>query len=265
MNDRALIRAARDAAVPPLVLLHGFMGAPASWSGVVGALEHGGPVHAPLLPGHGRPPRPLPRDFADAVDRLIAGLPRQFYLVGYSLGGRLGMAIACNYPERCLGLVAVGAHPGMRTRSERTVRVRWEDERARVLQARGLPAFVDAWEAMPLFASQAALSNEVRGAQRRIRESHDAGALSQVLRVLGTGRMPELDLEHSCVPIVAVTGQRDPHAAAVAQFAKLRGVRHVTLKGVGHNPLLEAPGPLARLIDECCGVSSEVRTLENHP
>ncbi len=263
MKPNSMLRQARDAAAPPLVLLHGFMGAPASWSSVVEALTHAGAVHAPLLAGHGCPPRALPRAFWDVVDQLAAELPAQFHLVGYSLGGRLALGLACRHPTRCLGLVAVGAHPGMAV-PERAARVRWEDERALALETQGLPAFVDGWEALPLFASQAALPTATRRAQRRIREAHDAGALAQVLRVLGTGRMPELELEECRAPIVLVSGEYDPSDAAAAAVARMPRARHVTLPGVGHNPLIEAPERLARLIDESCGVGSEARTLENH-
>lgn len=266
MNLGTSTRSSRHAARAPLLLLHGFMGAPMSWSAVAMALTHPGPVLTPVLPGHGRPPRPVPATFWDAVDQLAADLAEPAFVVGYSLGGRLGLGLACRHPRRVRGLIAVGAHPGLRAESERDARVRWEDAQALALEARGLSRFIDAWEQLPLFASQSALPLPVRAAQRRIREAHDANALARVLTVLGTGNMPPLALEATRVPVTLVTGEHDVKLASAARelTAIAPQISHQTVPAVGHNPLLEAPLLLGRLIDERLTAWSKARTQETH-
>lgn len=228
----------------PLWLLHGFLGAPASWAGV---LEHlARPARATWLFGHGAPPREVPRDFWAAVDALAAEMSEPALVVGYSMGGRLALGLACRYPERVRGVVAIGARLGL-DEAARCARIGWEESLARKLEREGLPSFVEAWEKLPLFASQAALPAAKLAAQRAVRLGHDASALARCLRALGTGRMPRLALAPHAI---VVRGELDPGAEEAPLPDR-------TLAGVGHNPLIEAPETLARLLD------TELRTLEN--
>ncbi len=246
-----------------LVLLHGFLGAPASWASVVESLAHRYVVRAPWLFGHGRPPRAVPEGFWQAIDELAAELTEPVYLAGYSLGGRLALGLACRHPRRVRGVIAVGAHLGLDSIAERHERTTWEAEQVAKLEGSGLPSFVDAWEKLPLFASQAAVPGPRLAAQRAVRLSHDPAELARVLVALGTGRMPRLEPEHAGVPVLLVTGEYDHKLAAVAR-ARPR-LRHASIPGAGHNPLLEAPRALGRLIDEQLRDWSATRTQENHP
>src|SRR5207244_3830457 len=73
-----------------------------------------GAVARPRLPGHGLSPSPLPGSFDAAVDELAAKLAPPTWIVGYSMGARLGLALALRHPERCRGALLVGAQPGLR-------------------------------------------------------------------------------------------------------------------------------------------------------
>ena len=246
----------------PLWLLHGFLGAPASWTRVVESLEARAGVRAPWLFGHGQPPRDVPEGFWQAVDALAAELSEPAFVAGYSLGGRLALGIACRHPRRVRGVIAIGAHLGLDSDLERGERIAWETALATKLERAGLPSFVDAWEKLPLFASQAALPAAQRSTQRAVRLSHDAAALARVLTALGTGRMPALEPERAGVPVLLVTGEHDEKLSAVAR-ARPR-LRHRIVPDAGHNPLLEAPHALGRLIDEQLRDWSATRTQENH-
>lgn len=236
-----------------LVLLHGFLGGPESWARFATALRHSGPVHAPRLFGHGQPPREVPPDFWGAVDALADEIPPRAIVIGYSLGGRLALGLACRHGERLAGVVAIGARPGITDAAERGARVSWEDELAEALERGGIERFVERWEALPLFASQRELPSALLAAQRRLRTSHDPRALGKVLRNLGTGRMPVLPLDRAKAPVALLAGEHDPR----------RGALHAPVPGAGHNPLLEAPEALVRIIrDQLARWSSP---LENHP
>ena len=53
MSGPAVVREARGAGGPPLLLLHGFLGSPRAWDEVLEALADHGAVSIPWLPGHG--------------------------------------------------------------------------------------------------------------------------------------------------------------------------------------------------------------------
>ena len=65
-------------------------------------------------------------------------------------------------------------------------------ERAAALRRGDLTAFVDAWEALPLFATQRALPSAVQAQQRAARLVHDALALAWAFEVAGLACMPDL-------------------------------------------------------------------------
>lgn len=95
------------------LLLHGFMGTPADFGELPQAIERAGwDVCAPLLPGHGTDPRDLESLTADAmlegVEAELADLQRrheQVVVVGFSLGGALGLLLAEQHDADGLVLV----------------------------------------------------------------------------------------------------------------------------------------------------------------
>ena len=139
-----------------LLLLHGFLGAPSTWDLVAPG------VAAAFLPGHGPTPDTRPASFAAAVDAIAATLTEPVVVAGYSMGARLALGLAIAHPRLVRAAVLAGVNPGV-DEGERAARVAWEVAQAAAILERGLPAFVDAWERLPLFASQRGLSDEQIG------------------------------------------------------------------------------------------------------
>src|SRR3990170_5517188 len=96
-----------------LLLLHGFTQTGASWDGVIRALE--GRYRA-LAPDLGAGP------WEAELDRLEGLAPGSLALAGYSMGGRLALALALRRPERVQALVLVSASPGLAAADERGAR-----------------------------------------------------------------------------------------------------------------------------------------------
>jgi 2-succinyl-6-hydroxy-2,4-cyclohexadiene-1-carboxylate synthase len=228
------------------LLLHGFTGTPQSLAGL-GAPE--GSV-APTLAGHLG--TEVVGGFWDEVERLVALAPDCAGLFGYSLGGRLALGMLARYPERFEHAVIVSAHPGLQTEEERAERREGDARFVTLLRERGLTAFVDAWQALPLWASQGALPPAAKLAQREQRLRHQPHGLAQSLIQHGLGEMPDLRPELAKVKsrVVLVVGERDPKFARLGQelSAIMPGATLATAAGAGHNLLLERPALLSALL-----------------
>src|SRR5262245_28816608 len=125
-------------------LLHGFAGDPAVWD----AVPFAGRVIA--LPGHGGGDvRATWDDNLDAIAREIGDVD---IVVGYSLGARVALGLVAT--GRVPRVVLVSVNPGIAD-GERAARRASDAAWAAMLRERGIAAFVDAWQAQPLFASQA--------------------------------------------------------------------------------------------------------------
>jgi 2-succinyl-6-hydroxy-2,4-cyclohexadiene-1-carboxylate synthase len=246
-RDPGLQHPAKGAGGPPLVLLHGFLGAPASWQAVLDALPHHGPVWCPWSPGHG-PAAPAPSSWQATVQALAAALPAGAVLAGYSMGARLALAAALLPGTALRATVLVGGHVGLATAAEREARAAPDARRAAALRAGPLEAFVTEWEALPLFASQQALPTALLAQQRAQRLAHDAQALAWAFDVAGLACMPDLRPAVAAArqPLHFLTGALDARFTALAAtLARPPWVTHAVLPGAGHNLLLEAPAAVA--------------------
>lgn len=236
----------------PVVFLHGLLGAPSSWRVVAQELQHQGGLHAETVAGHGPAPR-MHASLVSAVDAIADRWAEQpAHFVGYSLGGRLALALAALRPECTLSVVAIGAHPGLKDEGERLRRQRWEMDLCDILVSDGLEAFVAHWEQLPMWESQAALSSELLHHQRETRLSHSPAGVAWALQTLGTGSMPSFHgaLQNTEIPITLVAGARDEKFAALnnATATLNPSITAEMVPDVGHNVVLEAPVELAALI-----------------
>lgn len=228
--------------------LHGFTGTPESFAGC--DLPPGSVT--PVLGGHLH--TPVRGDFEDEVERLATlGADAECQgLFGYSLGGRLALGILARYPERFQHALVASAQAGLATDEERRARrdgdARWES----LLRERGLIAFVDAWQALPLWASQGDLPEDVKRAQRAQRLRHSADGLADSLVHHGLGKMPDLRPRLASIRtrVDLLVGERDQKFVALAKELStlIPDVRLTIAPGAGHNLLLEQPAHCASLL-----------------
>ncbi len=238
-----------------VIALHGFAGAPSVWRRILARASR--PFEAVYLPLVGHGAAPSGRGFTDEVRRLWALVDEvttgSVEIFGYSLGARLGLAMALDRPDRVDRAVLVGVHPGLESPAEQEARRASDAVWQALLRAEGVTAFADAWQAQPLFATQARLDEALLAEQRRERITHDAEGLATSLEHTGLGVMPAFwdDLAGLTVPVDLVVGALDPKflaLAARAERALPRG-RLTVVPGSGHNVLLEAPEAVAAVID----------------
>src|SRR5437763_12963670 len=107
------------AAAPAIVFLHGLGSCADDWTWPVPAFERDHRLLLVDLPGHYRSPLPAGRltvdTMADAVGALLARLGEPpAHVVGLSLGGCVGLALALRAPERVRSLTLVNAAAHLR-------------------------------------------------------------------------------------------------------------------------------------------------------
>ena len=239
-----------------VVCLHGFLGDPQEWQPVAQALGPGLRCRTPALPGHdgAPPPGETFEALADALwARLASDLPPRFALVGYSLGGRLALALAERHPQRISALILEGAHPGLQDASARAQRRRHDDAWARRLSTGSWLENLDAWYRQPVFAD---LSEARRRALIQRRAGHDPQHLAATLRAASLAGQPDLRpaLRRLPAPSAYIAGARDQTFSAIADdlATQTQGLTVVKIDGVGHNCHAEAPEAVAAVIQRIC-------------
>jgi 2-succinyl-6-hydroxy-2,4-cyclohexadiene-1-carboxylate synthase len=239
--------------VSSLLCLHGFTGSPESWDFLP---EFPGTTRiAPALVGHAssNADSDVTR-FEDEVDRLatFASGAGQWHVVGYSLGARLALGLALRHPLRVQRLTLVSAHPGLTSEAERTVRRASDAAWCELLLTQGVPAFVEAWQAQPLWASQARLSAATRTQKQKERLSHSASGLCRSLRVTGLAEMPNYlrELPKIQVPTTVIAGALDEKFSKLAEMIAhhIPGARLEIVANAGHDLLLERPDFITEVI-----------------
>ncbi|HYO44085.1 MAG TPA: alpha/beta fold hydrolase [Candidatus Limnocylindrales bacterium] len=244
---------------PTLLLLHGFTGAGASWSGHLDAFAGHARVLAPDLPGHGRNPATATiaamtvEATADALASYLAAegaLPA--VVLGYSMGARIALRLAVAHPAVVVGLILESPSAGIADPIERSRRREADEALADRIERDGIEDFVTTWEQSAVFAAHASLEPDLLARQRAIRLASDPAGLAASLRAAGQGAMEPLHdlLDAVTAPTLVIGGTIDtvgrPRAEQVA--AGIAGARLELLEGVGHTPHLEAPAVFRRLV-----------------
>lgn len=245
----------------PVLLLHGFTGSLRPLDATAAGLRAAG--HATIavdLLGHGRSDAPrapeaytMERCTQDLAAVLDAAGVRDAAVLGYSMGGRIALGLACARPERVRAAVLVGASAGIADPVERAARRAADEALAAAIERDGVAAFVERWMAQPLFASQARLGPEALARARRERLANRAAGLAGSLRGVGTGAQPPLHeaLARLATPFLFVAGAEDPKFCAIARELAGRAPRGraVVVPGAGHAAHLESP---ATFLAEAC-------------
>jgi 2-succinyl-6-hydroxy-2,4-cyclohexadiene-1-carboxylate synthase len=234
---------------PSIMLLHGFTGAASNWRHVMAALASSHYVIAPDLLGHGSTDAPedseryaMPAAAADlfALWQQLGLQP--LHLVGYSMGGRLALYLALAYPQMVAWLTLESASPGLDTESERAARRASDEALASRIERDGIPSFVNAWENLPLFATQ---TPEAKATLRAVRLAQRPHGLANSLRGMGTGAQPSLwsRLSELSMPVHLIVGALDSKFVAINQQmqAQLPDARLTLIADAGHTVHLEQP------------------------
>lgn len=240
---------------PWLVLLHGLLGSGEDWQPILPFLNDR-PVLLVDLPGHGDSRHQSADSFDDVSRQLTALLAEEgvndYWLLGYSLGGRIAMFHAC-YGETSglLGLLVEGGHPGLATADEREARALHDARWARRFAKEPLAQVLADWYQQPVFADLT-LAHRQTLVQRR--SHNDGAAVADMLNATSLSRQPSLtaSLQQLSVPFGYVCGERDIKFQTLARQAALP---LLSVADCGHNAHQENPS----------GYAARIRSLISHP
>jgi 2-succinyl-6-hydroxy-2,4-cyclohexadiene-1-carboxylate synthase len=240
-----------DRTAPALFLLHGFTGNRSAWRHLEPLLGPHHRVFAADLPGHGGAPLPTRTGFEafeETLDALQAILHREApggaSILGYSQGARMALGLALRPAVKVQKLVLESVSPGLRWPKERRNRQMDDEALAQRLETDGLSAFMDFWEALPMFAGLRALPEPERQALRRRREGSSPEGLAGALRRVGVACQPSYweRLSALRVPTLLLTGAEDKKFTDIARQAQrdIPTAYHRAFEGCHHAPHLEA-------------------------
>ncbi|WP_236636378.1 MULTISPECIES: alpha/beta fold hydrolase [unclassified Exiguobacterium] len=233
----------------PVLLLHGFT-SNAGWLSYFPDL----PVRlvAPSLLQHGQTgscsvARAKMSQQVKDLSTLLDTDERPWTVIGYSLGGRIGMTLAaCD--ERVDHFIGISTTPGL-TASERRARRDADERLARRIETDGIEAFVAAWEMLPLWRQ----TDEMRASLRHERLAQDPSALANSLRAIGTGSMPSLWTHLDRLPRTdLIVGAHDVKFQTIARDMRERrpDIRIHEISGAGHAPHIENTQQFGTMIEK---------------
>jgi 2-succinyl-6-hydroxy-2,4-cyclohexadiene-1-carboxylate synthase len=195
----------------PLVFLHGFLGSPQDWEGVI---KH------------------LPEYSCGALSYPFQ-IPPDSILIGYSMGGRI--ALRSSQPK-----ILLSTHPGLKTSEEKAERLRQDQLWIKKLQQEPLDSFLKAWYAQPLFDSLRTHPAFPEVLSRRLKQ--DPEVLARMLSQESLARQ-----EFILPKAVFLHGQFDQK---YAQLYKNLNISSLEISNAGHAAHLENPHECARAIRE---------------
>ncbi|MDN4607800.1 2-succinyl-6-hydroxy-2,4-cyclohexadiene-1-carboxylate synthase [Sporosarcina highlanderae] len=260
--------------LPTIIFLHGFTGSTATWREVRDQLKGSYRTIAIDMTGHGKttiPENPERYAMEEQIEDLNTVIERlsihSFYLVGYSMGGRIALAYTIHYPERVRSLILESASPGLKEETEREKRKHADALLAKKIIENGITSFVDKWESIPLFDSQKSLPEKKRDSLRTERLQQSEKGLANSLLGIGTGSQQSYwdDLGTIKKPVYLITGELDTKFVGIArEMKKLVPIcRHFSVSAVGHAIHVENPHFFATMIKEYVQDIHESKEEEN--
>jgi len=205
---------------PLIVFLHGFMGNLDEFDGVIKLLSDDFSYLTIDLPGHGKTlllgeDEDYQMEYtALAIIQLLDELKiSQCFLLGYSMGGRLGLYLTLNFPQRFIQVILLSASPGLTTDTERLARRQSDRQIARKLRECGEKSsfanFLNHWYNQPIFGNLKSHPRYPEILASRLKNHPEE--LAKSLDFMGTGQQPSLwePLKNNHVPLLLLVGEAD--------------------------------------------------------
>ncbi|WP_310485360.1 2-succinyl-6-hydroxy-2,4-cyclohexadiene-1-carboxylate synthase [Chamaesiphon sp. VAR_48_metabat_403] len=206
-----------DRTLPPLLLLHGWMGSCEDYCEVIELLRSNFYCIAIDLPGHGKAQTIDEEsgynfiDTARGIVRLLDDLKIDCCTIaGYSFGGRLALYLALEFPDRFDRVILESTSPGLATQAQRQARIASDRQIIDRLITDNFAEFVKDWYRQSLFVGIDKHPNFPDLILRRIATNQPIN-LARSLQFAGLGMQPYLGdrLKTATVPILLIAGELD--------------------------------------------------------
>ncbi|MRN07723.1 2-succinyl-6-hydroxy-2,4-cyclohexadiene-1-carboxylate synthase [Lactobacillus sp. 0.1XD8-4] len=239
---------------PTIVCLHGFTGTLGTFSNLFPDRDYN--FLGIDLIGHGQtsiyvhPAYYRMENVISNLQKLMRSLQiKPYYVLGYSMGGRVALAWAVNDPN-VKGLILESARPGIADEDERQARRQNDNRLAGKILAHPLADFVNYWENIPLFASQKQLSSKIRQHIRKQRMSQQSYGLAMSLMMMGTGQQKNY---WGClpqkIPVLLVVGEQDQKFQEIARKMRSKAPQMtISILPSGHCVHLEVPVLFSKMV-----------------
>lgn len=245
----------------PIILLHGFTGDSTTWKDLIPFLSNRFQVVSIDIIGHGETvsPKDIHHYHMENVVHHIAKIMQQnnidqAHFLGYSMGGRLALSFAMEYPAKVKSLILESASPGLKTAAERDERRIKDHQLAQMILTKGIESFVRHWENIPLFASQKRLPVWKQESIRLQRLSNDPVGLANSLKGMGTGEQPSWwdDLYRLNMPVLIICGVLDEKFCNISKEMQkhIPNANYKEVKNVGHAIHVEVPKKFGTIVSE---------------
>lgn len=232
-----------------LVCLHGFMGSFKTFEFLKKQTDYN--VIAIDLIGHSFSEQSSNKEdyqlkhIAESLEQIFDKLNLdEFYLLGYSYGGRVAMTYAYSYPNRVKHLILESASFGLSTEEERNGRHLNDQKQADSLAKLGMKEFVLKWQKSSLFSSQKLLDTSIYEKEIHQKINQNPICMSLSLLESSVAHQPNY-LETSLfdmIPITYISGKLDVKYTEIGQkSAIIKQFDFITIEEAGHCVHLEKP------------------------
>ncbi len=247
-----------------ILAIHGFTGSGADWAPIAERLS--AMVVAPDVLGHGGSPAPKQREQyrIQTVAKQCASWcdePREWVVMGYSMGGRVALNLAPLLGDRLRGLILISASPGIESSTERAERMAQDQALAGRIEAFGVEWFQAYWSEQPMIRSQRQIPDVIRAEMEQRRKSNRPIGLAGSLRGMGQGAADPVwsALSKIEVPTLVISGNEDVRYTEIAKrtVSRIKSATHVAMEGVGHCAHLEAIDPVVAVLQPFISSFSE--------
>ena len=237
----------------PLVCFHGFSESGSTWDGI--EVQGYRLIRIDSM-GHGRSARPmelkpyeLPQMLSDLHRVIYAVAGERYALMGYSMGARLALLYALEYPHEVTHLILESGSVGIEDEGGRQDRYVADQALAKRIRAHDITWFSETWAKLEIFKTQQGLPAKVQQQIRGRRLLNSPHALAFTLEGSGQGSMPYVGhrLSELTMPVCYISGELDTKYTGVG--ARYFGDVHRVVSQVGHNVHVEAPEVYRQILE----------------
>ena len=210
-------RTTSDATLPPLILLHGWMGCGDDYAEIIEVLRSRFYCIAIDLPGHGKTEvmgGDIGYGFVNTAIGIIQLLDSlnidHCSIAGYSFGGRLALYLALEFPARFDQVILESTSPGLKSEIDRHTRIIQDWQIIDRLETDNFPNFVRYWYRQPIFSEIDRHPGFNELIQRRTRTNQPDNLIKSLVYA-GLGMQPYLGdrLQVHTKPISLIVGALD--------------------------------------------------------